>query len=247
MMRETGLDGGEGRSGGWGQAESGASLGSRFRGPVRETGGGGGLGMAEFLMGLANYAAPVSSSRGNVRASGSSGGGGGGGGLHRESITLEEPGYGDAVGGSYSSPHSETIAQFQSLVEARVAAAGTGVALLASSLGSSIPRASRPHPEAGLLDQVEDYVPGVIVERGGRGGGRIALASDGVAVFGIQVRSALRSAEGGFLDGSVLGSRVALRLGEVGERLSDQVATYVDGVAVERYVGGDWRAVLVDP
>lgn len=148
------------------------------------------------------------------------------------------PGFGHA----HASSGDSAVREFRELVMEQVRACAPGETFSASALGSLIPRSQRPDPDGTLLDQVEDYVPEAVVERGGRGGGCIASATDNVAVFAIRVREALREA-GGELAGGMLGSRVHYRIS--GARLSDQVEDHVNGVAVTRGAGG-WSARLLE-
>lgn len=161
----------------------------------------------------------------------------------------DDEGDDDYLGEEDGESDSEVSTSFESIVEdfrehvlELVLAAEPGEAVTAAVLGSDFPRSERPDPERSLLDQVEDYVPGVLVERGGRGGGRVAAESNELAAFNFRVRAALRAA-GGRLSGSELGSRVRQRLAG-GNRLVDQVIDHVDGVVVSRHAPGGWEVRL---
>ena len=128
------------------------------------------------------------------------------------------------------------------LRHARRAERGEGVC--SSFLGTLLPRDERPRPNGTLLDQVEEFVPEVVVERGGRGGGRVVLRDDRVGVLGVRVRNALRSA-GGYLGGADLRAQVSFRLEGEGP-LMDQIVNHVEGVEVLHRPGGRWSARLTD-
>ncbi len=138
---------------------------------------------------------------------------------------------------------SAEAAAFKDRVLARMAAAN-GEPLGLSVLGSAVPRAMRPQPDAPLADQLEALVPEVVVERGWRrDGGLVALTSDLIGLFGMLVRSVLRSA-GGSMPGSQLGSRVPVsqRIRD-GLRFSEQIEAHVEAVRVVHGHGG-WIAQL---
>lgn len=171
--------------------------------------------------------------------------GGAGGRLERSSNGSWRSGAYDDDDDAAGDDEAVVVDEFRARVLSLVCAAAPGEAVLASTLGSSIARAERPFPERPLLDQVEEFVAGVVVERGGRGGGRVASADDEVAAFGIRVRMALRPA-GGTLSGGELGTRVPQRP-PGGDRLSELVER-VEGVAVSRPSAGargSWVARLV--